>query len=456
MKGAIWTTAILLAALTPGVNAAPGPAIPAFPGAEGAGAMALGGRGGAVLRVTNLNDAGPGSLRTAVETAGPRTIIFDIGGTIRLETPLTVRHGLVTIAGQTAPGGGITLRGQPFRIHADDVVVRYIRARLGDENKVEADAFEITGGNRIIVDHVSASWSVDESLSVGSTYKKVEDGPHDITVQWSIISESLNQSLHAKGAHGYGSLLRGGLGSKMSFHHNLWAHHHARMPRPGNTVMPPRDEKGAFYEFRSNVFYNWGGKYSGYNADKGPKASFVHYDFIDNSYIAGPNSEGNVAFDEANPRASLYFAGNSMNGAIPADPWSLVTGIEATRRKTPLEMPRVAAEPAEASLRRVLQQAGASRYRDPVDARVVASVLHRNGRQIDSQADIGGWPDLPAGTPWLDTDGDGMPDEWERRNGLDPQDPRDGALDRNGDGYTHLEDWLASLAVTANQNTVNP
>ncbi len=423
-------------------------AIPAFPGAEGAGALSLGGRGGAVLRVTTLADAGPGSLRAAVEAEGPRTIIFDVGGTIRLERPLEVRKGRVTIAGQTAPGGGITLRGQPLRIHADDVVVRYIRSRLGDESGVEADAVEITGGRRIILDHVSASWSVDETLSVGSGYKRPEEGPYDVTVQWSIIAESLNRSLHAKGAHGYGSLLRGGMGARMSFHHNLWAHHNARMPRPGNYNPPDKDPQGAFYQFRSNVFYNWGGQASGYNADKGEKASLVAYDFIDNAYVSGPDSKGTLAFDEANPLASAHFAGNSMNGTVPADPWSLVSGVAVPekRRAVPLEvMPAIVPDPAPSAFQRVLAGAGASRARDVVDTRVIDSVRSRGGGLIDSQAQVGGWPELGAGKPWTDTDRDGMPDDWERAAGLDPRDPADGTADRDGDGHTNLEDWLNSL-----------
>src|SRR3712207_3788118 len=244
--------------------ALPPAALPAFPGAEGAGALALGGRGGRVLRVTNLEDSGPGSLRVAVEAKGPRTIIFDVGGTIRLSKPLVVRNGQVTIAGQNAPGGGITLRDRHFEIAADDVVVRYIRARLGDEGAVESDAFTISRGKQVIVDHVSASWSVDETLSSGSDYKTPKDDLRDVTVQWSIISESMRRSVHAKGDHGYGSLLRGAKGARMSFHHNLWAHHAARMPRPGNYLTPQQDSVGASYDFRSNVFYNWGGSQAGY------------------------------------------------------------------------------------------------------------------------------------------------------------------------------------------------
>lgn len=163
-----------------------------------------------MLRVVHLGDSGPGSLRAAVEATGPRTVVFDIGGEIRLASPLTVRRGRITLAGQTAPGGGITLRGQPLIIAADDVVIRHIRSRLGDEDGVEADAVSITRGRRIILDHISASWSIDETLSVGSRYDPPERGIYDVTVQWSVIAESLNASGHDKGEHGYGSLLRGG------------------------------------------------------------------------------------------------------------------------------------------------------------------------------------------------------------------------------------------------------
>ena len=423
------------------------PAIPAFPGAEGAGALSRGGRGGRVLRVVNLEDSGPGSLRAAVEAEGPRTIIFDIGGTIRLKKPLVIRHGQVTIAGQTAPGGGITLRDRHFEIAADDVVVRYIRSRLGNKSRVESDAFTISSGQRIIVDHVSASWSVDETLSAGSDYKTPKDDLRDVTVQWSIISESLRKSGHAKGEHGYGSLLRGARGARMSFHHNLWAHHVARMPRPGNYLTPEKDSVGAYYDFRSNVFYNWGGSRAGYNADSGEKASHVAYKFVDNAYKSGPDTEKKIAFYERNPIAHAWFAGNSMNGVIPADPWSLVTGRDdaAYRLAGPIRFPAVTRHAAPQAFEKVLAGAGASLARDPVDARVIETVRAGTGRIIDSQEEVGGWPELARGTPWRDGDGDGMPDDWERRQGFDPASPEDGAADRDGDGYTNLEEWLNSL-----------
>ena len=428
-----------------GAETVPAPAQTlAFPGAEGAGAHSVGGRGGRVLRVTNLDDGGPGSLRAAIEAEGARTVIFDVGGTIALRTPLRIRQGRITLAGQTAPGGGITLRDQPLLIEADDVVVRYIRARLGDVTGVEADALSIVRGRRIIVDHVSASWSVDETLSAGQQARDANGGVHDVTVQWSIISESLNTSAHAKGTHGYGSLIRAGFGARLSWHHNLWAHHSARMPRPGNYNGPEIDPAGPLMEFRSNVFYNWGGTRSGYNADE---ATHIAYNFIDNAYVAGPNSTRPIAFHESNRLARAFFAGNSMNGTIPADPWSLVTGVAvpANRLAQPVEVAPVRPDPAPSAYERVLAGAGASRFRDPVDARVVASVRSRGGTIIDTQSEVGGWPELARGTPWSDGDGDGLPDDWERRHRLNPNDAADGNADADGDGYTNVEEWLAEL-----------
>ncbi len=417
----------------------------AFPGAEGAGRYALGGRGGAVLRVTTLADSGPGSLRAAVEVNGPRTIVFDIGGTIQLASPLTVRRGRVTIAGQTAPGGGITLRDHPLVVAADDVVIRHIRSRLGDESGVESDAVSITRGSRIILDHISASWSVDETLSVGSRYDPPERGIYDVTVSWSLIAESLNASGHAKGDHGYGSLIRGGHGARMSFHHNLWASHRARMPRPGNYNPPSIDPDGPRFEFRSNVFYNWGSDHAGYNADT---ESLSAYAFIGNAYLTGPDSTGALAFEESNPLARAWFEGNAMNGTVPADPWSLVKDGDRPgyRLSARPDWAEAATQTPDQAQDVVLATVGASKMRDTVDLRVIAGVADRSGRIIDRAADVGGWPDLEPGTPWIDGDGDGMPNAWEASHGLDPADPTDGIADPDADGFTNLEDWLNSLA----------
>jgi len=407
--------------------------------------MAAGGRGGRVLRVTNLDDAGPGSLRAAVEADGPRTVVFDIGGTIRLASPLTIRRGRITVAGQTAPGGGITLRDHALVVAADDVVIRHIRSRLGDESRIESDAVSIERGRRIILDHVSASWSVDETLSVGSRYDPPERGVYDVTVQWSVIAESLNASGHAKGDHGYGSLVRGGHGARMTFHHNLWAAHRARMPRPGNYNAPSIDPEGPRFEFRENVFHDWGGSHAGYNADT---ASLSAYAFIGNAYIPGPDSEGRWAFEESNPLARAWFEGNAMDGTVPADPWSLVKDSDRPdyRLAARPDWAQPATRTAAGVEAAVLAGAGAGPVRDAVDERIVAGVRARSLRIIDSQAQVGGWPELAPGTPWIDGDGDGMPDDWERAHGSNPADAADGALDRDGDGYTNLEDWLNSLA----------
>jgi hypothetical protein len=437
--------AVLLAATGPG-NAraqAVDTEVAAFPGALGAGRSALGGRGGAVLRVVNLDDSGPGSLRAAVEARGPRTVIFDIGGTIRLASPLRIREPRITLAGQTAPGGGITLRGQPLLVSADDVVIRYIRSRLGDEDGAEADAISIDRGQRIILDHVSASWSVDETLSIGSRDRTIDA----VTVQWSVIAESLNGSSHAKGEHGYGSLLRASHGARITFHHNLWAAHRARMPRPGNYLTPDVDPVGPRFEFVNNVFYDWGGGHAGYNADRSP-ATHSTYAFIANAYRRGTDSTGGVIFEEGSPLARAWFDANSLDGEVPADPWSLVTGDDAPDyRLTALpDWAMPASETADGAHASVLAGAGASHVRDAVDVRILQGVADRTGRIIDSQSQVGGWPDLEPGSPWLDSDGDGMPDDWETAHGLDPATP-DGALDPDGDGYTNLEDWLNSLTT---------
>ncbi len=416
----------------------------AFPGAEGFGRYALGGRGGAVFHVTTLDDSGPGSLRASVEARGPRTVVFDLGGTITLLSPLKISRSNITIAGQTAPGDGITLRGQPLIIAANDVIVRYLRVRLGDESGVQEDALSITRGRRIIIDHVSASWSVDETLSAGSRYSPPEEGIHDLTVQWSLIAESLNASVHLKGRHGYGSLIRGGHGARFSWHHNLWANHQARMPRPGNYNSAAIDPEGPLFEFRNNVFYNWGGGRAGYNADTDSRAG---YDFIANWYQPGPDSEGALAFCEENPVARAFFAGNAMNGIEPADPWSLVgcTPGPDYRAPAPLADSGLATDTAARAFERVLAGAGASKARDAVDQRIVAGVRNRTGGLINSQTEVGGWPVLKSGPAWIDCDGDGMPDDWERSHGFDPTNASDGAQDRNGDGWTNLEDWLNSL-----------
>lgn len=439
--------AALLLTVAGCMEAPAGAQVPAFPGAQGAGATSLGGRGGRVLRVTNLNDSGPGSLRAAVEAAGPRTVVFDIGGTIRLNKPLWIRNDRITIAGQTAPGGGITLRDHSLRVAANDVVVRFIRSRLGDEAGADDDAVSVASGRRIILDHVSASWGTDETLSTSPNWRRyLHLG--DVTVQWSIISESLCDSLSGKARHCFGSLVGQAMGARTSYHHNLWANHGGRMPRPGNLLPPSQDPLGGIFDFRSNVVYNWGGRQAGYNGGPPAKAT---YNFVNNSYWAGPDSRARLIFDERDPIATAWFSGNSLDGTVLADQYSNVAGSERPgfRLRAPAAVAPVTSDSASAAYLKVLRHAGASLVRDAVDVRVVESVRNRTGRLIGSQADVGGWPELARGIPWRDGDGDGMPDDWERAHNFDPRDRRDGNLDADRDGYTNLEEWLNALAAPA-------
>jgi hypothetical protein len=421
--------------------------VPAFPGAEGAGATSLGGRGGRVIHVTNLEDNGPGSLRAAIEADGPRTIVFDVGGTIRLNSMLRLTNGRVTIAGQTAPGGGITIADQRLHIAADDVVVRFIRSRLGDESHAVSDAIWVANGRRIILDHVSASWATDEALSVASTYKRPGDRLGDVTVQWSIISDTICGPGNPQGPHCYGSLVSGSHGARYSWHHNLWANHVGRMPRPANDLVPSEDPEGAVFDFRSNVMYNWGHQQAGYNS--GPPSK-VAYNFINNSYWTGPDTKAKLIFDERDPFANAFFSGNSLNGQILPDQASGVAGGNRPgyRLGGPLAVAAVKTDSAAAAYDKVLRYAGDSLVRDAVDVRVVEGVRNRTGRLLNSQRDVGGWPQLAPGRPWVDSDGDGIPDDWERAHGLNPRDPRDGAR-ATSDGYTNLEHWLNELAAPA-------
>ena len=255
--------------------------LPAFPGAEGFGAFSQGGRGGRVYHVTTLEDGGAGSLREAVEAQGPRIVVFDVGGTIRLKKDLTITNPFITIAGQTAPGDGICLRDAALGIYADQVVIRYLRQRLGDQGKA-GDAIGIGRGHQIILDHCSASWSLDEVLSCSTG----EPSLSDVTVQWCFITEALNPKNHS-----FGSLIRGCHGARYSYHHNLYAHNRNRNPRPGNyddRNPHEADPNGLLLDFRNNVIYNWSGTYAGYNADKD---SVTKLNYVGNYVVPGPNSK---------------------------------------------------------------------------------------------------------------------------------------------------------------------
>ena len=265
----------------------------------------------------------------------------------------------------------------------------------------------------------------------------------NVTVQWSIISESLDDSVHSKGPHGYGTLIRGSGGARFTMHHNLWAHHRARMPRPGNYVVLADDPVGPLMDFRNNVFYDWGGSYSGYNADTD---SLARYSFVGNHYFTGPESDAATAFRESNPNASMYFASNYMNGELVTNALTVVTlpaGSSLAQQDFDHGYAMPAASPSDVD--RILDYSGASLSRDAVDERVVGDVRNRTGRIIDDVSDTPGWPVLVSLPAPADGDGDGMPDDWESSVGLNPGNADDGPLDRDDDGYTNLEEYLNSL-----------
>lgn len=422
---------------------------PAFPGAEGFGAYAKGGRNGKVIYVTNLDDSGPGSLRWAVEQEGARTIVFGISGTIDLKSKLNINKPYITIAGQTAPGYGICLKGGTLQINTHDVIVRYIRVRLGDglhgQGSLQGkDAISISGGHDIMVDHCSASWSLDEILSASTRKPDLTR----VTVQWCFITEGLNPD-----NHGFGSLIRGTGGARYSYLHNLYANNRGRNPRPGNYDSNPHDKdpQGLLLDFRNNVIYNWGGGHAGYNADK---VSVTQLNYINNYLIPGVESKtGGFAYSEGSPYNRGYFAGNYYNGKLPDNPWSVVSfpkswtpeQVSAYKQNKPLGTGWLDSENAETAYKRVLETGGAILpKRDAVDSRIVNDIRHRTGKIIKSQNDVGGWPKLSSATSPADTDRDGMPDKWEKENGLDPKNPDD----RNKitkDGYTMLEKYINNI-----------
>ncbi|WP_207431592.1 FlgD immunoglobulin-like domain containing protein [Sabulibacter ruber] len=441
----------------------------AFPGAEGFGRYATGGRGGAVLEVTNLNDSGPGSLRAAINASGARTVVFRVSGTIALASNLTIRYPNITIAGQTAPGDGIAIKNYPVSVDADNVIVRYLRFRMGDETQQEADAFGGRFHKNIIVDHCSMSWSTDECVSFYAN--------ENFTLQWCLISESLRNSAHAKGAHGYGGIWGG---KNASFHHNLMAHHDSRNPRLG-------EEAGKAFaltdlvDVRNNVYYNWAN-----NSMYGGEAMNVNV--VNNYYKPGPatakkerifsidknKNEGTEVYDIW---GKFYIDGNFVEGSTRAtnDNWTYgvfnqfhssygtVSDADkaAMRRSEPHPIQNnVTTHSAEEAYELVLNKAGASLKRDAVDTRIINTVRTKtfttagsNGSTngiIDSQNDVGGWPTLASLPAPEDTDKDGMPNVWETAKGLNLNNAEDRNGDRNNDGYTNLEEYLNSLVSTGN------
>ncbi|MCI0358926.1 MAG: hypothetical protein L0211_10645 [Planctomycetaceae bacterium] len=447
-------------------------AIPAFPGAEGGGAWTAGGRGGQVLIVTSLEDSGPGTLRAAVEASGPRIVVFQTAGLITLRSPLSINHPLITIAGQTAPGDGICIRGETTEINTHDVVLRYLRFRRGNLKRRDDALGGYPVGN-VIVDHVSASWGLDENLTLYRYMGKTPSGAADkravenITIQWCISSEALDLNNHAFGGT-WG-------GKNCSFHHNLFACNTGRNPSIGMS--------GTF-DFRNNVIFNWRHR----TMDGGDGSSRVNV--VANYYKPGPVTVGDLRFRICRAQArnsrdrypgfgKWYVADNFVfgNAAVTANNWAggvqydpatrvngeiIPAGTEAlVRSHEPFAAAPVTMHTAQEAFELVLAQAGASLpRRDAVDLRVTESV--KSGKPsfnlgiIDTPADVGGWPEYQPGEIAADGDRDGLPDAWERQHKLNPHDAADSTADSDGDGYTNIEEFANGTDPTVAVDYTQP
>ncbi|HWA26813.1 MAG TPA: hypothetical protein VG734_14235 [Lacunisphaera sp.] len=434
----------------------------AFPTAEGYGRFAQGGRGGRVIAVTNLDDSGPGSLRAAVEAEGPRTVVFDVSGRIELKSRLIVRppNSQLTVAGQTAPGLGICLSNFNFGIlGAHDVVIRYLRVRPGNTSGTTLDGMGMATANDCIIDHCSISWTLDEAFS--------SRGAKNITLQRTLISEALNVAGHKKypagTEHGYAASIGGDIGS---FHHNLLAHCAGRnWSLAGGLDKNQGHTYAGRLDLRNNVVYNWRHRTTDGGAHE--------VNFVNNYYKPGPASIYFTALKAQYggfPGTQQYYVvGNVMPGHFSAGEPELARTATTERGgrlpqdyrswvDAPFFDPHVRTQTADEAYADVLANVGCNfPALDPHDQRVIsetrAGTTTFKGSHTgypglpDSQEDVGGWdkyPEVHRPAGW-DTDHDGMPDAWETAHGLDPRDAQDGAADRNGDGYTNLEDYLNSL-----------
>lgn len=443
----------------------------AFPGADGGGRYTTGGQGGSIYVVNSLEDdiVDPkiGTLRYGIQTTGKRIIVFNVSGRIDLKGDLSIRSGSVTILGQSAPGDGICLSGYPLLVRANNVIIRFLRFRMGDLNGREADALTIEKGHsNIIIDHCSCSWSTDECLSIY--------GVENATVQYCIVSESLNNSVHAKGAHGYAGIWGG---KNTSFHHNLLAHHSSRMPRFDHDYVT--EANVAPTDFINNVVYNWGGNSAYGGESRKSSGNQRQYNFIANYYKPGPATKSGVKARLLNPTTKcgncgssvvpgkFYVVNNTMYGSstVTEDNWAGVYPDESSKKEQCKSDTRFVfdyclknEQTAQQAFDAVLAKVGCSLKRDAVDARIINEVKNGNytyegsngstGGLIDTPADVGGWPEYKGTKDFsLDTDKDGMPNEWETLHGLDPEDPKDARATTLSKPYLNLEVYLNDIVA---------
>ncbi|MBN1185132.1 MAG: T9SS type A sorting domain-containing protein [Bacteroidales bacterium] len=425
----------------------------AFPGAEGFGKYSAGGRSGIVIYVTNLNDAGAGSLREALTSnkGQKRTIVFSVSGTIELQSTIEIKYdSYITVAGQTAPGDGICIKNFPLKVgDSHDIIFRYIRFRLGDEQDCgsetgcdDFDALAFRRSYNIVLDHCSLSWSIDDilDLTVMTGYS---------SVQWCILHEPLTDSKHSKGSHGYiagwdGSSYGGGaVFGGGSYHHNLLVSGASRTPRLDK--YPGDGGERDLIDIVNNVIYNW----SGYGAYGGEAADV---NWHNNYHKYGPNTSNKSQIFLPGDTCRMHMDGNYVYGYpnVTADnskgiSASTLLSVSQILQDNPFDVWSIDMQPAIAAYNSVLLHSGAYLpNRDSCDARIVNDVINRTGKIIDSQSEVGGWPVLNSTTAPVDTDLDGMPDHWENKMGLDSSN----ATDRNivtANGYTQLELYLNSI-----------
>ncbi|MCQ2335030.1 MAG: pectate lyase [Paludibacteraceae bacterium] len=405
-----------------------------------------------------------GTLRYAVMQPGARMVLFKVAGTIHLKSPLEISKGNITIMGQSAPGDGICIADYPLVVKADNVIIRFLRVRMGDASKKEYDALSVNNSHNVIIDHCSMSWSTDECVSC---YENT-----NFTLQYCFITESLTNSTHSKGAHGYGGIWGG---TNATFHHNLLAHHSSRNPRFDHDYVLRSSNYGPL-DFVNNVVYNWGGN-SAYGGEGNGTAHQIN--FQNNYYKPGPATRDGVRGRLVNPTtrcsncnsnnpsgvtpAQFYLTGNVLygNADVTADNLKGMHPDESDKKERCVAAARwtmnhdIAMQSADEALETVLSKAGCSLSRDAIDTRIVKEVRDGNYTHkgsngsgnglIDSPNDVGGWPELKSGEKAQDSDYDGIPDAWETAHQMDPKSYADGLRQTLVPGYTNIEVYLCDL-----------